>query len=122
MAMRQLAAVIAALRTMPRSMRRRPVLSLVQLLLAIALFPAGFSVISFHAALTPAQAGDQAMDPAWEAGVMNHGRYYQWYLIDHHPVWYWSSMAVVIAAVAVAFHALSGSDTPTPTPTPQPPP
>ena len=105
MSMRQIDAAIAAFRTLPRTMRERPLASLVKVLLAAALLPAGFSVISVHAAITPAQAGSQATDPAWEAGVMYHGTYYQWYPIDRHPVWHWSFIVILVAVGAMAAHA-----------------
>ena len=50
--------------------------------------PCFFCVVSFFAALTPEEAiakYGQPLPPGWTVGVMNHGQYYQWYLIGERP-------------------------------------
>jgi hypothetical protein len=55
----------------------------------------GISVMSFFAAITPAQAeySHQLKMPAsWEAGVLDHGSYYQWITIAGHPLLFVASL------------------------------
>lgn len=57
----------------------------------IMIFPLFFVIMSFANAVTPEQAAlkdGPLMPSTWEAGVMNHGEYYQWYTISKHPVFF----------------------------------
>ena len=60
-----------------------------------------FCVVSFVVAVTPAEAaskGGPSMPLEWEAGVLNHGEYYEWYTISRHPVAFGLSVAALVAS------------------------
>jgi hypothetical protein len=73
--------------------------------LAIALLGASIiAVLSFLAAKTPEQAisaGHPPMPPTWEAGVLNHGSYYQWYTISAHPFLFALSVGSLIVSAGL---------------------
>ena len=70
------------------------------ILISIVLFFASsFSIGSFEDAMTPEEAAalDYPLMPShWEAGVRNHGEYYQWFTIENHQLFYYVSIAVLL--------------------------
>lgn len=73
------------------------------ILLSIVLsFASFFSVESFESAMTPQEAvsrGYPLMPSHWEAGVLNHGEYYQWFTIENHQLFYYISIAVFLISL-----------------------
>ena len=85
-----------------KSVKKRPWLSLGQILAAVISFPAFFSTVSFLVAITPEEAlarGGATMPTHWEAGVMNHGEYYQWYTIGNHPFFFALSLTALVCSI-----------------------
>jgi len=77
------------------SFRKRPFVSVAQVLAFLVALPAFFSTVSFTDALTPDQAiakYEMPLPPGWTAGVMNHGRYYRWWTIQDRPVLFAASI------------------------------
>ena len=61
------------------------------------------AVMSLLVAQTPSEAiaaGDPPMPSHWEAGVFNHGSYYQWYTISGHPFLFALSVGSLISSFA----------------------
>ena len=86
----------------PASVRKHPWVSFGQILAGLAMFPAFISTVSFLAAVTPDQAALKSeipIPPGWTAGVMNHGRYYQWWTISERPILFGVSLAVVVVSL-----------------------
>ena len=88
-------------------MRSRPLLAALQIAAAVAMFPAFFCVVSFTAATPATQAASEGrpLPAGWTAGVMNHGEYYQWWLIRDRPVIF--ALAVFLLVSCLAFLLLS---------------
>src|SRR5438552_15713692 len=86
------------------SFRKRPFVSVAQVLAFLVALPAFFSTVSFTGALTPDQAVakyEMALPSGWTAGVMNHGRYYRWWTIQEKPVLFAAS--VFCLAISMLF-------------------
>ena len=88
-------------------MRSGPLLAALQIAAAVAMFPAFFCVVSFLTATSAAQAASagKPLPSGWTAGVMNHGAYYQWWLIQDRPVIF--VLVVVVLVSCLAFLLLS---------------
>lgn len=85
------------------SKRSAIVLSGFQLVAAVVMFPAFFTVVSFLAATSAstAQTLGHPLPAGWTAGVMTHGSYYQWWLIEDRPMMF--SLATVTFTACFAF-------------------
>ncbi|MBL8077643.1 MAG: hypothetical protein JNM55_06760 [Anaerolineales bacterium] len=74
------------------------------------LYVTGFALLmNFLRALTPAEAiaqGYPAMPADWEAGVWDHGHFYQWYLPQNHPWLFVVSLIVGVGPVIYMFTML----------------
>jgi hypothetical protein len=89
---------------MLKSLRKRPLLCLAQLLSFLMACPSFFSTISFTSAITPEQAiaeGNKRLPIGWTAGVMNHGNCYRWWTIQERPILFGTS--VFVLAIAMLF-------------------
>jgi len=88
-------------------MRSRPLLAALQIAAAVAVFPAFLCVVSFVVATSAARAASEGKPllSGWTAGVMNHGEYYQWWLIRDRPVMF--ALAVFLLVSCLAFLLLS---------------
>ncbi|MEQ8789693.1 MAG: hypothetical protein RIC55_25585 [Pirellulaceae bacterium] len=89
---------------MLESLRQHPILCAAQVLAFLIAFPAFFSTVSFSVALTPEQAiakFDKPLPSGWTAGVMNHGKYYQWWTIRERPVLF--ALSAICLAGGVLF-------------------
>lgn len=63
-------------------------------------FPTFYSVVNFlHAEPPPGRDG--TIPATWSAGVMNHGRYFEWYAIYDHPFWFAGSVLGLAASAAL---------------------
>jgi hypothetical protein len=61
---------------------------LLLVLAVMSTFLGFFWVVNFCVADTPAEALAKrsiSLPTGWEAGVMNHGEYFEWYTISAHP-------------------------------------
>ena len=79
-------------------LRQRP--RLFRFVVLVAGLPCFLSVVSFAVAVTPAEAVEKHSKPlpeGWTAGVMNHGKYYQWWPIGERPFLFTISWAGLIA-------------------------
>jgi hypothetical protein len=77
-------------------------------LATINMFAAFICVVSFVVSDTPAQALAQrrVVFPAtWEAGVWNHGSYYEWYSLAQHPILFIMSLVWFAASIAAMSYA-----------------
>jgi hypothetical protein len=89
-----------------RSVRSHPVVWLLLAVAVLSTFVGFFWVMNFLVADTPAEALAKwsiSLPPNWEAGVMNHGKYFEWYTISAHPFafvgavfWLAASASVVV--------------------------
>ena len=76
------------------SFRFAPWQSIAQVIAFLIGFPAFFATVSFYVA----ESRDQIIKKGyniphtWEAGVMNHGDYYEWYLMSEHPYYFMLSI------------------------------
>jgi hypothetical protein len=85
------------------SVRAHPFAALLQILFILAAFVGFYCVVNFAVAEAPAQALARygvAMPSDWEAGVMNHRQYIQWYLISRHPFAFAGAIGWLLGAVA----------------------
>jgi hypothetical protein len=85
-----------------KSFKKNPWISFGQILSFIIGGAAFFVTMSFQGALTNEEAMAKWGKPIpdhWEAGVMNHGEYYEWYTIENHPVLYGVSYAALIGSI-----------------------
>ncbi len=101
---------ISGFRTLSSSFKKRPWLSLGQIVAGLLVFLGFFLTVSFVSAITPHEAaltGDAVMPTHWEAGIMNHGEYYRWYTISNHPILFGISLAVFVGSAG--FILLSGT-------------
>ena len=82
---------------------RFPVVHIVQLLCGLVWLASFFATISFLVALpvVHGKVGTTSVPVSWEAAVPNHGKYYQWYLIDGHILFFFA----VVAVLALSFAA-----------------
>jgi len=82
---------------------RFPVVHIAQLLCGLIWLASFFATISFLVALpvVHGKVGTSSAPASWEAAVPNHGKYYQWFLIDDHLMFFF----VVIAVAALSFAA-----------------
>ena len=102
------------MQTVLKTFRRHPWQAATIVLATIVLFPAFYWVVSFLVAVTPAEAvarGGPGMPSDWEAGVLNHGSYYEWYTISGHPFLFGISVFFLVVALvlqAVCFIRLFG--------------
>jgi ATP/ADP translocase len=74
-----------------KTLKKYPLLSLMQIVAAILMFLFFFWTINFLVAVTPEEAakrGYPAFPGGWDAAVMSHGKYYQWYTINNHLVFF----------------------------------
>lgn len=72
------------------------------------MFPTFFIVASFVAAVGPSEAvekNSKPLPPGWEAGVMNAGQYYRWWLPEKHSVVF--TVAIVVLVILVVFLIVS---------------
>lgn len=75
-------------------------------LVLFAVFMAsGFCTVSFLAAKSAADAAKsgEPLPPGWSAGVMNHGKYYQWWLIRDRPIAFAACAAAWAGCFALAW-------------------
>ena len=74
---------------------------LVVLLIFLGYMLAGFSAISFMAAVTPeeARAKNLPLPSGWTAGVWNHGAYYQWWTIQERPLLFGISVFYLLTCI-----------------------
>jgi len=91
---------------MIESFKRRPLLSILQLVSAVIMFPAFFSVVSFFVAETPQQAArlGHPLPKGMSAGVMNHGKHYPWWTITQRP-WFFALSAAVLATALIILYS-----------------
>ena len=78
---------------------KRALRLVLEVIVVAAFAGAIISTLSFLAAETPqeaAQKGLTKMPATWEAGVYNHGTYYEWYSIKEHPFLFSASIAGII--------------------------
>lgn len=72
--------------------KKHPLLSLMQIVATFLMFILFFWTVNFFAAVTPEEALRRGYQPfpngGWEAGVMSHGKYYEWYSIHDHPLFF----------------------------------
>ena len=92
-----------------KTFKKHPLLSLLQIFASFLLFFLFFCLVNFFAAVTPEEAlrrGYQPIPSGWEAGVMNHGKYYEWYSIQNHPLLFLTCLLGFI--ILFAFIIISG--------------
>lgn len=84
-------------------LRNARFLSALQLVIAIAMFPAFFCLVSFLAAKTPMQAATDGrpLPPGWAAGVWAHENYYHWWPIKDRPGLF--ALSVLTSVLGIAF-------------------
>jgi hypothetical protein len=66
-----------------------------------------YSIVNFFEADTRAEAlrkYGMTLPPRWDAGVMNHGQYVQWYSISQHPFALGASVLWLAAAVGALWY------------------
>ncbi len=64
--------------------------------------PCFYIVVNFTAAASPAEAlakYDKPLPAGWTAGVMNHGEYIRWWLIDERPLLFYSALVGLSVSV-----------------------
>lgn len=87
---------------------RFPIVHIVQLLCGLVWLASFLATISFLVALpvVHGKVGTSSVPASWEAAVPNHGKYYQWYLIDGHILFFFAVVALLalsfVASVALA--------------------
>lgn len=81
------------------SLRFAPFQSIAQIIAVIIMFPAFFATVSFFVAEPRDQIIKKgySIPNGWEAGVMNHGEYYEWYSMAEHPYYFMLSIGTLIA-------------------------
>ena len=84
-----------------RSFRFFPFQSIAQIIAIIILFPAFFASVFFYVAEPHDQIIKRgySIPNSWEAGVMNHGEYFEWYSMAEHPYYFILSIGTLIAAL-----------------------
>ena len=90
------------------SLRKHPVLSVVQVIAFFIALPAFFSTVSFINAVTPeqARANNLPLPLGWSAGVMNHGSYYQWWTIQERPFLFGFSIFCLVMSLLFIFGSI----------------
>ena len=66
-------------------------------------WPSFFSVVSFSEAQTPSQVAEEGhvIPRDWSAGVINHGRYYEWWTIADNPLLFVASVVGLVGGLIV---------------------
>ena len=82
-------------------MLSRPLLATFQIVATLAMFPTFFSVVSFSAATSATEAASDGnpLPSGWSAGVMNHGAYYRWWLIQDRPFMFAFSLFLLLSCL-----------------------
>jgi hypothetical protein len=89
------------------SMLAHPVEWMLSALALVNGFAAVFCLVNFFEADTPAEAlkrHGMTLPPRWDAGVMNHGRYVEWYSIAQHPFAFGASVLWLAAAIGALWY------------------
>lgn len=92
-----------------KTFKKHPLLSLMQIFATFLMFFLFFWTVSFFMAVTPEEAlkrGYQPIPSGWEAGVMSHGKYYEWYSIQNHPIFFFTCFLGFI--ILFSFTIISG--------------
>jgi hypothetical protein len=87
-----------------KSVRSHPITWLLLAVAAYSMLVGGFWVMNFFVADTPAEALAKRgvrLPPGWEAGVMNHGSYFEWYTISGHPFGFTGAVLWLAGSVAL---------------------
>jgi hypothetical protein len=89
------------LQSMIKSFRKRPVLSIAQVLAFLIVLPAFYSTVNFESAINREQAiaENTPLPSGWTAGVMDHGSYYRWWTIQQRPILFGVSLFILVAGL-----------------------
>ena len=86
------------------SIRSHPITFLLLVIAVVCTFAGFFWVVNFIAADTPAEAlskWGKRLPAGWEAGVMSHGEYFEWYTISGHPGMFAGAVCWLAGSVAL---------------------
>jgi hypothetical protein len=89
------------------SVRSHPITWVLLVVAVLSTFVGFFCTVNFCVADTPAEAlakRDISLPAGWEAGVMNHGEYFEWYTISAHPFAFAGAVSWLAASAALVIY------------------